>query len=447
MLAADPATAQIEETLGLTSPAGEAEESGAPRTIEVDGTAPSDEAVSARLRSIFQALEGLDGIQVTVIAGIVTLSGQTSAPAAEEALHLADRVEGVVAVLDRMDRSAPLAETLRPGLERMERRLKDGVRLVPVLAVGLAIFGLFILLGSLAGRQERLFLRVAPNAFTASMIAHAVQLVLVLLGLVAALEFIGATALLGAILGAAGILGLAVGFAVRDTIENYIASVLLSIRQPFAPNDFVSIEGREGFVLRLTSRATILLSAEGNDIRIPNAAVFKSVIVNFTRRAERRFDFVLGVNADANLKDAVDIGEQALCALDFVLPDPKPAGWIESVGDSSVLITWTAWIDQDQTDFMQARSESIRLVKRALEETGFELPEPIYRLRFDPTQMPVQQTVHRPPSHEDSVAGAAGSAESPQVGDTSNRSEIEDKVSEDRREGQLDLLDPQAPKE
>ena len=65
-------------------------------------------------------------------------------------------------------------------------------------------------------------------------------------GVVVALDILGATALLSTILGAAGIVGLAIGFAVRDTVENFIASILLSIRQPFRPNDAIEIEGDRG---------------------------------------------------------------------------------------------------------------------------------------------------------------------------------------------------------
>ena len=79
-----------------------------------------------------------------------------------------------------------------------------------------------------------------------------VLLVFFVAGLVLALDIAGATALLGTILGAAGIVGLAVGFAVRDTIENYVASLMLSLRQPFRANDLVKIDEFEGRVIRLT---------------------------------------------------------------------------------------------------------------------------------------------------------------------------------------------------
>ena len=118
---------------------------------------------------------------------------------------------------------------------------------------------------------------------------------------------LGADALREA-LGAAGVAGLAVGFAVKDTIENYVASVMLSVRQPFRPNDHVVIDGKEGRVIRLTSRATVLMTLDGNHLRIPNGAVFKAVILNYTRNAERRFDFKLGVDADDDAQAAATLG-------------------------------------------------------------------------------------------------------------------------------------------
>jgi hypothetical protein len=79
------------------------------------------------------------------------------------------------------------------------------------------------------------------------------------------LDLLGVTAVLGSILGAAGINGLAIGIAVRDSVENFVASEMLSIRQPFEAFDLVEIDGDVGKVVRLTSRATVLISVDGLD--------------------------------------------------------------------------------------------------------------------------------------------------------------------------------------
>src|SRR3546814_8338036 len=78
---------------------------------------------------------------------------------------------------------------------------------------------------------------------------------------------------------------------------------MLSLRQPFRANDHVVIEGHEGRVVRLTSRATILMTLEGNHLRIPNSTVFKAVILNYTRNPERRFDFELGIRSEEHTSE------------------------------------------------------------------------------------------------------------------------------------------------
>jgi len=232
-------------------------------------------------------------------------------------------------------------------------------------------------------RWDRPWTRLAPNAFIADIYRQMVRIAFLIAAVVIALDIVGATALLSTILGAAGIIGLAIGFAVRDTVENFIASVMLSIRQPFRPNDLVEIEGDTGKVIRLTSRATILLSLDGNQIRIPNATVFKGRVVNFTRNRERRFLFGITVDAGSDVTAIRKLAEDTVQALPFTLATPAASAWIEEINDAGLLLQVTGWIDQTQTSFALARGEALRMVKSAVEAAGVSLPENTYRLRFD----------------------------------------------------------------
>ena len=228
--------------------------------------------------------------------------------------------------------------------------------------------------------MKRPWNRLAPNAFIADIYRQIIRLAFMVGGVVVALDILGATALLSTILGAAGIIGLAIGFAVRDTVENFIASVMLSIRQPFRPNDTVEIEGDMGKVIRLTSRATILLSFDGNHIRIPNATVFKSRIVNYSRNDERRFVIDLGVAYDTDLSVAQDLALQTVTSLPFVIGEPAPAVWIEELGDSAVIIKVAGWIQQHETSYLKARSEAWRLCMTAFDHAGIVMPETTLRV-------------------------------------------------------------------
>jgi small conductance mechanosensitive channel len=350
-------------------------------SIAVDSDATQDAAIAVRIREIIGQLEGYGNVSVIVADGIVTLRGTVVDPAQITALtELVARVEGVVAIENEIAESTDLRERLDPAFARIEGRLEQLVAFLPLILVAFAAGLLVMLVGFFIARREWPWDRIAPNAFIADIYRQIVRLGFVVLGVVLTLDILNLTALLGTILGAAGIIGLAIGFAVRDTVENFIASIMLSIRQPFRPKDLVEIEGELGHVIRLTSRATILLSLDGNHVRLPNATVFKSKIINYSRNDERRFTFLLGIDPSADIASAQEIILGALSELPFVLTTPAPAVWVEGLGASTIDITAAAWIMQHETSIGMAKGEAIRVVKARLEEAGIMLPEPTYRL-------------------------------------------------------------------
>ncbi len=351
-------------------------------SIELERDGDTDERIARRLSDIFTNVPSLSAVTVTVNEGVVTLGGMAPDDAAvERAEAIAVGVEGVATVENGIERD--LSVDVAGGIGGLGDRLQEFTRMLPLLGtallVALLIGGFGYLLSSFSG----LWRRLTPNVFLAELIASALRFVFVVFGLVVALDMIGAGALMGAVLGGAGVIGIALGFAMRDTVENYVASLMLSLRQPFRANDHVLIDAHEGRVIRLTSRATVLMTLDGNHLRIPNSTVFKAVILNYTRNPQRRFDFALGVDADDDAEAAVALGRDTLRGLPFVLDDPSAEVRIEEVGDSNVVLRFFGWVDQREADWGKARSRAIAACKVALEEAGFALPEPIYRLRFD----------------------------------------------------------------
>ena len=367
-------------------------------TITVEDSAERDAAIAVRIRAILSELEGYEDVTVTVTSGIVTLRGTTLEQAQATKLNdLVARVEGVVAIENEVSQTTDVVEQLNPAMERFLNRMWQLVAYLPLAAVALVAFLLVVSLGFMLARMRRPWDRIAPNAFIADIYRQLVRLAFIIGGLVVALDILNASALLSTILGAAGIVGLAIGFAVRDTVENFIASIMLSIRQPFRPNDTVEIEGDIGKVIRLTSRATILLSFDGNHIRIPNATVFKSRIVNYSRNDERRFLLDLGVAYDTDLVAAQDLALRTVQGLPFVLDQPAPSAWIEELGDSAVILRVAAWIAQHETSFLGAKGEAYRMCLAAFDAAGIEMPGPTYTIVGAPAAQEAAQPQQRPP--------------------------------------------------
>lgn len=356
-------------------------------TIALSDNASADAAIANRIRDILGELDGYDDISVTVSSGIVTLRGTTLDPGKADRLNeLASRIEGVVAIENTVQESTDVVERLNPAMDRFRTRATQLIAFLPLALVALSVFALVVVFGFWLARRKQPWDRLSPNAFIADIYRQITRLLFVIGGLVIALDIVNATALLSGILGAAGIAGLAIGFAVRDTVENFIASIMLSIRQPFRPNDTVEIEGDTGKVIRLTSRATILLSFDGNHIRIPNATVFKSRIVNYSRNAERRFTFALSVASDADLDHARRLALEVLNRLPFVLSEPEASVWVESVDDFWITLSMAAWINQNETNITLARSEAIRLTQAAYDADGIAAPVPSYRIENLPVE-------------------------------------------------------------
>ena len=351
--------------------------------IEQAQDAGDDDRIAERISGIFGELPAFENVEVSVSEGVVSLSG--TLPDAEtiaRAEAIAGRVAGVVTIENGIERDLSVEGNLSI-IGKASELLESALSGLPLFAVAMALALGIGVLGYLIAGLGFVWDRIVPNAFLGELLRSAIRFVFVIGGVVIALDMLGAGALLGAVLGGAGVIGIALGFAMRDTIENYVASLMLSLRQPFRPNDHVLIDSHEGRVIRLTSRATVLMTLEGNHLRIPNAQVFKAVILNYTRNPQRRFDFELGIDADDDPRAAMKLGTEVLGSLGFMLSDPAPSARITNVGDSNIAILYLGWVDQNEADWFKSRSLAIATVKDALEEAGFALPEPIYRLRFD----------------------------------------------------------------
>lgn len=442
-----PTTSARAQSLVEAPPVAPAEPAPAsPSLIETKTDAASDTEITERIKGIFAEVEGLREVQVRASSGVVTLTGEVAGAGEQSTAEaIALRVAGVVTVQNNLKRDLDVKANLSPALGQFGDDLRGLLRAFPLIGIALALAVIIGFAGNLLASLQWLWRWATPNIFMAELVATFVRFLFIVLGLVAGLELLGATALLGAVLGGAGVIGIALGFAVRDTVDNYVSSLMLSLRQPFRANDHVVIEGHEGRVVRLTSRATILMTLDGNHLRIPNSTVFKAVILNFTRNPERRFEFDLGIDAADDPLSAMATGLEALKRLDFVLDAPPATAIVLEVGDSNIVLRFFGWVDQAHTDFLKGRSLGLQATKATLEDAGFALPEPIYRLRFDeaaPLRLKAADQDKATPR------APARSTETPRQEDTKPDAHIAHLVREERAElGGGDLLDDKKPVE
>ena len=425
--------------------------------IATDSGAAQDTQIETRLRAIYAALPDLAAVNVGVSSGVVTLSGTArNAAAIDQAGGIAQRLAGVVVVRNQLQRSLAVDNNLDPALNGLTGKLRGFVQMLPLIAVALLVAFLVGAFGYVIARRRAFWQRVAPNPFVAELMASAVKVLFVAGGIVLGLQIVGATALLGAVLGGAGVIGLALGLAVKDTVDNYVSSLMLSVRQPFRANDHVKIDSYEGRVVRMTTRATVLMTLDGNHLRVPNSTVYKAVIVNFTSNPQRRFTFDYTIDHGFDPCVARTEAMAAMTALDFILPKPEPKAEIADVPGSTQVLRFYAWIDQTQTDFGKARTRAIEAVRTALREAGAILPDASYLVHLDDARhesaaaKPAAVKPAAADAKRQSAKGAEGGGTVVARQDVAPERHVEDLVEEERSGDAAsgrDLLDSGRPTE
>jgi small conductance mechanosensitive channel len=351
----------------------------------------ADDAIAERLRRILVATDWFEQPDVRVRDGVVFLQGSAESEQRKVwATELARNTEDVVAVVNQMRiREAPLWD-FGPALLGIRRLLREIVLGLPGAAFALLVLIATWLLSRLARAGiERVARRRVRNNLLRRVLARAGAVLVLLLGVYVLLYVSGLTRLAISVLGGTGLIGLILGIAFRDITENFLASLFLSVQQPFRVDDLVEVAGITGYVQRTTFRTTVLMTLNGNQVQVPNATVYKSVIRNFTSNRDRREDFVVGIGVDAPVSTAQEIAQRVLAQHPAVLRNPEPWVLVDSLGSATVQLRIYFWLDGTTHSWLKVRSSVIRLVKRAFQDAGISMPDEAREVVF-PRGVPVR---------------------------------------------------------
>lgn len=387
------------------------------QAVSVAPTA-EDGAIGDRIEDILAATGWYREITVDVADGVVFLDGIAgTAEQRKWARDLAAKTEDVVAVVNRIEVDRQVSWSFGPALEEMRALAASFMTAFPYLVLAAIILPLAWIVSSLAARLARWAMsgRV-QSPFLLGIIARAVSIPILLIGLYIVLQVAGLTQLALSIIGGAGVFGIVVGFAFRDIAENFLASLLLSLRQPFRRGDYITVDGQSGTVQSMNTRSTVLVSIEGNHIQIPNATVFKNNIVNFTTAPMRRETLDVGIGYDVSITDAQDVILNVLTHHEAVMTDPAPMVLVDTLGGSTVNIRAYFWMDGHRYSVLKVRSALLRLIKKALIEEGISMPDEAREIIF-PNGVPIVAAEGRTgdaADHSQGVAAHPAASRAPQ---------------------------------
>lgn len=270
-----------------------------------------------------------------------------------------------------------IAEFLGP--ERVDRLttigLDWGLRLA--LALVLLVVGLW-LARRVANGLRRALERSGQDAVLLDFVRNVAYGVLMAVLLVAVLQQVGVPT--ASLLAALGAIGLGIGLALKDSLANLAAGVLLIAFRPFRAGDFVEVSGQKGHVQQVRLFFTLLASPDNKEITIPNNEIATNPIINYTARTTRRVDLVLGVAYESEAARAIEVVRTALKRDSRVLATPEPVVMIDQLNESSVDLVVRPWVKTE--DYWAVRGDLLRELKSALEAAGIDIPFPQRTVRI-----------------------------------------------------------------
>ncbi len=241
----------------------------------------------------------------------------------------------------------------------------SAIRIGVLLFVG---FPLILSFAALVGRSTRKRLTPQANMLIRKGIVYFGSIVI----FIAVLNQSGYQ--LTALLGAAGIVGIAIGFASQTSVSNIISGLFLISEKPFAVGDIIQVGTTKGIILSIDLLSVKLRTFDNHFIRIPNEVLIKNEVRNISRFPIRRLDIEVGVAYKENIQKVrevlLDIADKEPLCLD----EPEPDVRFQNFGDSALEFLYAIWCIRE--DYIKLKKKIMQQIKERFDEEGIEIPFP-----------------------------------------------------------------------
>lgn len=257
----------------------------------------------------------------------------------------------------------------------LDRYSENLVAFLPRLVIGFIVF--FLLGAKLFGAAIRRIFRDRGGPLPL-VLARVSQWGIALLGLLVGITVMAPSVRPVDLLSLLGIGGVAIGFAFKDILQNFLAGVLILLRQPFRIGDQIVFNNYEGTVEDIATRATLVRTYDGRRAIIPNGAIFTR---NTAFRA-RRSEHDIGIGYGDDIRAAVDTISKTVEGVPGVLADPPIQVLAHGFGPSEVLIRVFWWTEPEQATVLAVRDRVISATRERLIAAGIDQPFPTQTVLF-----------------------------------------------------------------
>ena len=277
-------------------------------------------------------------------------------------------------------------ESLTPiqtAWQQLISMVKGTIELLPNILIAIIVFILFWIVAKFSRRFIKNFTKRKQSRNLGLVLARLSQGFIILIGAFVALAIVIPSFKPGDLVQLLGVSGVAVGFAFRDILQNFLAGILILITEPFTINDQIVFKDFEGTVENIQTRATTIKTYDGRRIVIPNAELFTNSVTVNTAFDLRRLQYDVGIGYGDDIEEAKKIILNVLRNTEDILQDPPPEALVVDLAASTINIRARWWISPPRrADALDTRDRVLTAINNQLVASGIDLPFPTQQILF-----------------------------------------------------------------
>jgi small-conductance mechanosensitive channel len=258
-------------------------------------------------------------------------------------------------------------------IEKVEKWVNGSYTLLPNILVALILFGIFFIIAKLV---EASFVKWATRRKRKNLgevLGGFLRWAVMIFGFFVAITVILPSVEPVDLLAGLGVGSVAIGFAFKDILQNWLAGLLILFRQPFVTGDQIVVSGYEGTVDRIETRSTNIRTYDGRMVLVPNADAYTNAVTVATAYKKRQSQCSLSIPAGDDLSKAKKLIVATLEKTDGVLKDPAPGVLTSDLQAAKVVVQATWWTGSKHAEVADVRSRALEALKAALEKGGVSL--------------------------------------------------------------------------
>ncbi|MCC0175397.1 mechanosensitive ion channel family protein [Waterburya agarophytonicola K14] len=272
---------------------------------------------------------------------------------------------------------------LQTAWQQLLQMVKGTIELLPNIIIAIVVFTAFWFVAKFSRRLIKNLTRKKQSRNLGLVLARLSQGFIILIGTFVALAIIIPSFKPGDLVQLLGVSGVAVGFAFRDILQNFLAGILILITEPFTLNDQIIFKEFEGTVENIQTRATIIRTYDGRRIVIPNAELFTNSVTVNTAFDKRRLQYDIGIGYGDDIAEAKKIILEVLHNNTDALQDPPPEALVVDLAGSTINIRARWWINPPRrADAMDTQDAVLTELNNKLVAAGIDLPFPTQQILF-----------------------------------------------------------------